>query len=283
MKTKSYLLILAAALISAPISLSAQEVRDTVIVTDLYDYVGQWPEGNGSYYSYDKGLVIGDFVKGVPQGRCVSYLPTGESYCGEYRNGARTGYGQLFQDGMEVVVTGNFLDGQPHGTDTLYHNDGSVIIGEYKNGKLKKKIIEYRKPPLYLASRRPVFPEMNLTPQQQNFLYDLRLYWETGGDMGMTSLIKPKFLGGDVDDFVRWVNSQVSIPLTPSGNQLTGTVIVQFTVTKDGDVADVHVVYGINRIMNEEAVRAVSGSPKWEPGSYKGEKRGVRMTIPVEF
>lgn len=282
MKKGHFFCVLAFAVI-ASVSLSAQEVRDTIIITDAYDYVGRWPEGAGSYYSYDKGLIIGNFVKGVPHGHCVAYLPSGESYSGEYAGGVRTGYGRLFQDETGAVISGNFLEGQPHGTDTLYRNDGSVSIGEYKNGKLKKTIIEYSRPPMYLASRRPVFPEMNLTPQQQNFLYDLRLYWETGGDMGMTSLIKPKFLGGDVDDFRVWVNSQVSVPLTPSGNQLSGTVIVQFTVTKEGEVADVHVVYGINRLLNEEAVRAVSSSPEWEPGQYKGEKRSVRMTIPVEF
>ncbi|MBQ7812447.1 MAG: TonB family protein [Bacteroidales bacterium] len=268
---------------AASVCLSAQEVRDTVIITDMYDYVGQWPEGSGSYYSYDKGLIIGNFVKGVPQGPCVAYLSNGENYCGEYKDGERTGYGCIYRDEYGVVMVGGFLDGRPHGIDTLHRRDGSVLIGEFRKGKLKKKIIEYSRPPQYLASRRPVFPEMSLTPQQQNFLYDLRVYWETGGDMDMASLVKPKFLGGDINDFVHWVDSQLSIPLTPSGNPLYGTVIVQFTVTKEGEVADVHAIHGTEHILNEAAVTAVSRSPKWEPGSYNGANRGVRMTIPVTF
>ena len=283
MKTKFCLLMSVAVFLSIQMSLYAQEVRDTVIITDLYDYVGQWPEGNGSYYSYDKGLIIGNFVKGVPHGYCVAYLPTGENYCGDYFAGERSGYGCVYDHENELAVAGGFQDGLPHGIDTLYKKDGSVLIGEFRKGKLRKAIIEYAKPPKYLVSRRPEFPEMELDPQQQNFLYDLRLYWETGGDLEMASLVKPKFLGGDINDFIYWVDSQLSIPVTPSGTPLYGTVIVQFTVTKDGDVSDVHAVHGSEHLLNEAAVTAVSSSPKWEPGTYKGEKRGIRMTIPVEF
>ena len=283
MKTKSCMLMSVAVFLSIQMSLYAQEVRDTVIITDAYDYVGQWPDGEGSYYSYDNGLILGNFSKAVPDGKCIVYLPGGERYVGTYQKGHRTGYGELYNEESGTIYVGDFADGQMHGVDTVYRSDGSVLVGEFRKGKLRKTIIEYKKPPFNIAVRRPAFPDMMLSSQQERFLYDLRMYWETGGDMEGGSLVKPKFLGGDLDDFAHWVNSQVGIVTTPSGATLTGTVIVQFTVSKEGVVTDVHAMHGDEHLLNVAAEDIVKKSPKWEPGEYNGEKRGIRMTIPVEF
>jgi hypothetical protein len=264
-------------------SLDAQEVRDTVIITDAYDYVGQWPDGEGAYYSYANGMILGNFSKAVPDGKCVVYLPGGERYVGTYQKGHRTGYGELYDEGAGIIYVGDFSDGQMHGVDTVYRSDGSVLVGEFRKGKLRKTLIEYRKPPFNVAVRRPSFPEMMLSEQQERFLYDLRMYWETGGDMEGGTLVKPKFLGGDLDDFAYWVNSQAGIVTTPSGATLTGTVIVQFTVSKEGVVTDVHAMHGEEHLLNVAAEDIVKKSPKWEPGEYNGEKRGIRMTISVDF
>ena len=272
-----------AAVICSAVSLNAQEVRDTVIITDAYDYVGQWPVGEGSYYSYDNGMILGNFSKAVPDGKCIVYLPGGERYVGTYQKGHRTGYGELYNEESGTIYVGDFTDGQMHGVDTVYRSDGSVLVGEFKKGKLRKTVIEYKKPPFSIAVRRPSFPDMMLSEQQERFLYDLRMYWETGGDMEPGTLVKPKFLGGDLDDFAYWVNSQVGIVTTPSGATLTGNVIVQFTVTKEGNVTNVHAMHGEEHLLNVAAEDIVKKSPKWEPGEYNGEKRGIRMTVSVEF
>ena len=282
MNKRFFFLTLAAAICST-MSLNAQEVRDTVIITDQYDYVGQWPEGEGAYYSYDNGMILGNFNKAVPDGKCIVYLPGGERYVGYYQKGHRSGRGELYNEESGTIHVGEFLDGQMHGIDTVYRSDGSVLVGEFRKGKLRKTIIEYKKPPFNIAVRRPSFPQMMLSDQQERFLYDLRMYWETGGDMEAGSLVKPKFLGGDLDDFTHWVNSQVGIVTTPSGATLTGTVIVQFTVSKEGLVTDVHAMHGEEHLLNVAAEEIVKKSPKWEPGEYNGEKRGIRMTISVEF
>lgn len=282
MNTRLLFLTLAFAVCST-MSLDAQEVRDTVIITDAYDYVGQWPDGEGAYYSYNNGLILGNFSKAVPDGKCIVYLPGGERYVGHYHKGHRTGYGELYNEESGTICVGNFSDGQMHGVDTIFRSDKSVLVGEFRKGKLRRTIIEYKKPPFNIAVRRPSFPDMMLSEQQERFLYDLRMYWETGGDMESGTLVKPKFLGGDIYDFTHWVNSQVGIVTTQSGATLTGTVIVQFTVSKEGVVTDVHAMHGDEHLLNVAAEDIVKKSPKWEPGEYNGEKRGIRMTISVEF
>ena len=60
-------------------------------------------------------------------------------------------------------------------------------------------------------------------------------------------------------------------------------MILQFTIEKDGSVTDVRVLRGCAPILDEEAVRVVSQSPKWTPGYVKGEPVRVVFNFPVVF
>ena len=60
-------------------------------------------------------------------------------------------------------------------------------------------------------------------------------------------------------------------------------VVVEFTVTKDGSVTDIHAVFGSDKVLNEVAEAVVSTSPKWTPGEQNGEKTDVRLSVPVMF
>jgi TonB family protein len=95
--------------------------------------------------------------------------------------------------------------------------------------------------------------------------------------------VSPRFQGGSVDDFALWVNSKVEYPEGVSLRDGSRTVIVEFIVLADGSVADAHAVFGSNTLLNEAAEAAVAKSPKWEPGEHNGQKRDVRMTVPVVF
>jgi protein TonB len=79
------------------------------------------------------------------------------------------------------------------------------------------------------------------------------------------------------------VNSRVEIPVTELGSDISRTVLVEFTVNVDGTLSEIHAVFGSNPVLNEAAENAVAKSPKWEPGELKGEKRSVRLTVPVVF
>lgn len=64
---------------------------------------------------------------------------------------------------------------------------------------------------------------------------------------------------------------------------VTGRVIVQFVVGKDGTVKDAKVVRGIHPEFDAEALRLVENMPKWIPGKLAGEPAEVRYTLPVMF
>ena len=59
--------------------------------------------------------------------------------------------------------------------------------------------------------------------------------------------------------------------------------MLQFTVNPDGSVSDVKVLRGVDPALDNEAVRVVKSSPKWEPGRQRDRAVKVSYTFPVIF
>lgn len=94
---------------------------------------------------------------------------------------------------------------------------------------------------------------------------------------------KPKFQGGDANDFTKWVNQRLVYPEVAKENGVQGRVMLQFTVGTDGSVSGVKVLRGVDPSLDKEAVRVVSMSPKWTPGKQRDRKVKVTYTFPVIF
>lgn len=94
---------------------------------------------------------------------------------------------------------------------------------------------------------------------------------------------KPGFDGGDANEFSKWVGSQIVYPEDAVADNVEGRVILQFTVNKEGEVKDVEVLRGVNPSIDAEAVRVVSSSPKWAPGTQAGNPVNVKYVFPVVF
>ncbi len=94
---------------------------------------------------------------------------------------------------------------------------------------------------------------------------------------------KPSFMGGDANQFSKWVNQRLVYPETAKENGVQGRVTLEFTVGKDGTVGKVRVLRGVDPSLDKEAVRVVSMSPKWTPGKQRDRAVPVVYTFPVIF
>jgi len=94
---------------------------------------------------------------------------------------------------------------------------------------------------------------------------------------------KPTFQGGDANDFSKWVGEQLVYPQDAIDQKIEGKVILSFVVSKEGEIKDVTVLRGVNELLDAEAVRVVSASPKWEAGNQNGIPVAVKYTFPVIF
>ena len=95
--------------------------------------------------------------------------------------------------------------------------------------------------------------------------------------------VKPSFNGGDANEFSKWVNSQLVYPDEAKNSGIQGRVAVQFTVEPDGSVANVKVLRGVNDLLDQEAIRVISSSPKWKPGIQDGQPVRVTFTFPIIY
>ena len=97
--------------------------------------------------------------------------------------------------------------------------------------------------------------------------------------------VKPMFLNSpDPRSFMeRWVYQYLKYPRYAQENGIQGRVLVDFIIDEKGEVQDVKVSRGVHEVLDEEALRVVSASPKWRPGRHRGKKCKVALTVAVEF
>lgn len=94
---------------------------------------------------------------------------------------------------------------------------------------------------------------------------------------------KPSFMGGDANQFSKWVATRLVYPEIAKENGVQGRVMLQFRVEADGRVTNVKVIRGVEPSIDKEAVRVVSSSPKWSPGKQRDRAVPVTYTFPVYF
>jgi len=95
---------------------------------------------------------------------------------------------------------------------------------------------------------------------------------------------QPQFFHSDLKHFMdAWVYSYVKYPQSAVDKRIQGTVNVSFIIEKDGSVTNVKVEKGVDELIDDEAVRVISASPKWIAGEIGRKKVRCRITVPVEF
>lgn len=89
-----------------------------------------------------------------------------------------------------------------------------------------------------------------------------------------------KKAGGDVQKFL---SKEIQYPIDALAKELEGKVMVAFVVTKDGELANVELVKGFYKSIDDEALRVVKQLDKWKPGELNGQKVNTKVSIPVHF
>jgi len=84
-------------------------------------------------------------------------------------------------------------------------------------------------------------------------------------------------------EIITMVQKNAKYPPIAKDAGIQGTVYVYFEVSKDGKVEKVEVRRGVDKRLDDEAVRAVKSLPTFEPGKQQGRNVRVQYTIPVRF
>ena len=92
----------------------------------------------------------------------------------------------------------------------------------------------------------------------------------------------PEYPGGSAALF-EYLNGNIKYPTDAEKKKIEGRVLVTFVVNTDGSITDIEVVRKAFPSLDAEAVRVISGMPKWIPGEQKGQKVRVKYTVPLNF
>lgn len=109
-----------------------------------------------------------------------------------------------------------------------------------------------------------------------------------GGDTGngvheATGLqVYPEFPGG-MEAWAKFLSKNLNYPNQAEENNITGKVLISFVVEKDGKITHVKVLRGIGYGCDEEAVRVISKSPRWNPGFQNNRPVRVSYQIPISY
>lgn len=88
---------------------------------------------------------------------------------------------------------------------------------------------------------------------------------------------------GGYQAFYDYVGKKLKYPAQARRMGIEGKVYVQFVVDKDGSLTEVQAVKGIGAGCDEEAVRVLSGAPRWSPPKQRGKPVKQRIILPITF
>lgn len=88
----------------------------------------------------------------------------------------------------------------------------------------------------------------------------------------------PKFQGGDINKFKQWAEERIA-PLRAMGSGINGQIVLSFIVEKDGSLSTIQVLQSFSKAYSEDAVKIVSKSPRWSPGTKNGKAVRVQMLL----
>lgn len=92
----------------------------------------------------------------------------------------------------------------------------------------------------------------------------------------------PMFPGG-LKNLNAWLTNQIDYPIEAVEVGLEGKVYLNFIIDVDGSISSVTVTRGVDKVLNEEAIRVIKSMPKWKPGLQNGRPVKVSFSMFISF
>ncbi|RRN78194.1 energy transducer TonB [Pseudoxanthomonas sp. SGD-10] len=169
----------------------------------------------------------------------------------------------------------NFLDSAGSGKVNITYANGDIVEGEYIKGLKHGERKEY-----YSKSNETYIEEY----EQGKFLKGNYINSAGGKTEYKGKEQFPEFKGG-MKEFYKFISRNLRYPKLMKENNIQGRVTVGFVVEKDGTLSDIKVIKGVpnGSQLDDEAIRVISLSPKWNPGIQRGKPVRVSYSFPLVF
>ncbi|HZW37822.1 MAG TPA: M56 family metallopeptidase [Ignavibacteriaceae bacterium] len=94
--------------------------------------------------------------------------------------------------------------------------------------------------------------------------------------------VMPEYPGGQ-KALIDYMINNIKYPEVEKKAGIQGKVLVEFVIEKDGSITNVKIKEAVHEGLDAEALRVISGMPKWKPGTAKGEPVRTEMILPIMF
>jgi TonB family protein len=184
----------------------------------------------------------------------------------------------------KIMLEGHYSKNEKTGTWTVYGAETLTI--DYSELGRPVKVVDsletcLKRKETFQTSRfirKKDYAEIySLLPKPRSKLTKLRAdgtsnFWEE----------HPTFPDGP-EGLSRFIGMFLKYPEEASRNNIKGQVIVEFTITQDGSMADFKIVKGIGYGCDEEAIRVLKLLPDWVPGFQSGKAVKTKFRLPMTF
>jgi len=86
-----------------------------------------------------------------------------------------------------------------------------------------------------------------------------------------------------IDKFYQFLDENIKYPEEAKKRNIQGNVFVSFIIEKDGSLTDIKIARKLGFGTDEEAIRVLKLSRRWNPGMKNGKPVRVKYNIPVRF
>jgi len=92
----------------------------------------------------------------------------------------------------------------------------------------------------------------------------------------------PQYPGGE-KEMMNFIKNNLHYPVVAQEMGVSGTVIINFVIDRDGAITNIKVTRGIGSGCDEEAIRVLNKMPHWTPGRQGGKTVRVSYNLPFKF
>jgi protein TonB len=105
------------------------------------------------------------------------------------------------------------------------------------------------------------------------------------GDQVFQNVEEPAMPVGGYEEFYRYIGMNLQYPKEARQSNVTGKVIVEFVVEKDGSISrkNIKILKSPHDSLSKEAIRLLREAPKWNPGKEKGVTVRTKKVLPITF
>ena len=94
---------------------------------------------------------------------------------------------------------------------------------------------------------------------------------------------KPGEFPGGQAELMKWLSQNIRYPETAQQNEVQGRVIVKLVIEKDGSISNAEIARGVDKDLDQEAIRVVMSMPKWMPAQNNGVAVRSYFNLPFTF